>query len=106
MKDELKIDYKEHKINFPLTYGYLDGIDEVFNFKTNKSESLEKFKLNLDNDEMEMNQYLLLEEMAKKANEVDVELNLDGLEYKGKGKVSHFFSVNGLNINLILKEII
>lgn len=104
MKDELKIDYKEHQVNFPLVYGYLDGICEAFDFKTNKSESLEKFKLNLDNDEMEMNQYLLLEEMANKDNEVNVELNLDGLEYKGKGKVSHFFSVNGLNIDLILKE--
>jgi len=104
-KDILLVDYKSNKIRFELTYGYLDKIYEAFNFKTQKNESIEKFVLNLNNETMPDNQYLLLEDMSQPDNKVfNVELNLDGLEYKGIGKISKFFSPQGLNIDLHLLE--
>lgn len=104
-KDVLSVDYNSNKIIFNLTYGYLDQIYEAFNFKTQKKESIEKFILNLNNERMPDNQYLLLDDISNKANNVyNVELNLDGLEYKGQGKISKFFGPEGLNINLHLLE--
>ncbi len=105
MQDVLLVDYKSDKIRFKLTYGYLDKIYEAFNFKTQKNESIEKFILNLDNEAMPDNQYLLLEDMSMQDNKVfNVELNLDGLAYKGQGKISKFFGPQGLNIDLHLLE--
>ena len=105
LKDVLIVDYKSDKVKFNLSYGYLDQIYEAFNFKTQRNESIEKFVLNLDNEAMPDNQYLLLEDMSTPENKVyEVELNLDGLEYKGIGKISKFFSPQGLNIDLHLLE--
>ena len=105
LKDVLLVDYKADKIRFKLSYGYLDKIYEAFNFKTQKTESIEKFILNLDNEAMPDNQYLLLEDMSGRDDKVyNVELNLDGLAYKGVGKISKFFSAQGLNIDLHLLE--
>ncbi len=105
VKDVLIVDYKSNKVRFDLSYGYLDKVYEAFNFKTKKNESIEKFILNLDNEAMPDNQYLLLEDMSVSDNKVfDVELNLDGLEYKGIAKISRFFSAHGLNIDLHLLE--
>ena len=104
-KDILLVDYKSDKIRFELTYGYLDKIYEAFNFKTQRNESIEKFVLNLNNESMPDNQYLLLEDMSQSDNKVfNVELSLDGLEYKGIGKISKFFGPQGLNIDLHLLE--
>lgn len=105
MKDVLLVDYKSDKVRFQLSYGYLDEIYEAFNFRTKRHESIEKFILNLDNEAMPDNQYLLLEDMSQSDNKVfNVELNLDGLEYKGQGKISKFFGPQGLNIDLHLLE--
>ncbi len=105
IKDVLLVDYKSGKVQFDLTYGYLDEIYEAFNFKTQKNESIEKFILNLDNESMPDNQYLLLEDMSNQSNKAfNVELNLDGLEYKGIAKISQFFGPQGLNIGLHLLE--
>ena len=67
-KDFLMVDYNSNKVAFELTYGYLDQIYEAFNFKTQKNESIEKFVLNLNNESMPDNQYLLLEDMSNKDN--------------------------------------
>ena len=105
MIDILMVDYKENQIKFELSYGYLDKIYEVFNFKTQKTESIEEFVLQIDDDVMPDKQYLLLEDMSNVAENVyPVKLNLDGLEYKGHGKISKFFSPRGLNISLHLLE--
>lgn len=105
MKDVLLVDYKSDKVRFQLSYGYLDKIYEAFNFRTQRHESIEKFILNLDNEAMPDNQYLLLEDMSQSDNKVfNVELNLDGFEYKGQGKISKFFGPQGLNIDLHLLE--
>ena len=61
--------------------------------------------LQIDDDVMPDKQYLLLEDMSNVAENVyPVKLNLDGLEYKGHGKISKFFSPRGLNISLHLLE--
>ena len=105
IKDVLLVDYKSDLVRFELSYGYLDKIYEAFNFKTKKNESIEKFVLNLNNETMPENQYLLLEDMSMQDNKVfNVELNLDGLSYKGIGKISKFFGPQGLNIDLHLLE--
>ena len=105
MNDTLLVDYKENKIKFDLSYGYLDKIYEAFNFKTHKNESIEEFILQLNDEVMPENQYLILEAISNVNNNVfPVELNLDGLEYKGHGKISKFFGPQGLNINLHLLE--
>lgn len=105
IKDVLIVDYDSSKVKFDLSYGYLDRIYEAFNFRTNRNESIEKFILHLDNEAMPDNQYLLLEDMSLQDNKVyDVKLNLDGLEYKGLGKISRFFGPQGLNIDLHLLE--
>ncbi len=105
IKDVLLVDYKSDLVRFELSYGYLDKIYEAFNFKTQKNESIEKFVLNLNNEVMPENQYLLLEDMSMQDNKVfNVELNLDGLSYKGIGKISKFFGPQGLNIDLHLLE--
>lgn len=104
-KDTLLVDYKENKIKFDLSYGYLDKIYEAFNHKTQQTESIEEFILQLNDEAMPENQYLILEAMSNLSNNVfPVELNLDGLEYKGHGKISQFFSTRGVNINLHLLE--
>lgn len=104
-KDILTVDYKSNQVSFQLTYGYLDKIYEAFNFKTQRQESIEKFVLNLNNENMIDNQYLLLEDMSSQSNNVfNVKLNLDGLEYKGQGKIFKFFGPEGLNIDLHLLE--
>ncbi|MCQ2958318.1 MAG: hypothetical protein MJ180_05395 [Candidatus Gastranaerophilales bacterium] len=105
IQDILLVDYKSGKVKFDLTYGYLDKIYDAFNFRTQKTENIEQFILNLDNESMPDNQYLLLEDMSNQENKVyNVELNLDGLEYKGVAKISKFFSPQGLGINLHLLE--
>ena len=105
IRDVLLVDYKSDKVRFELSYGYLDKIYETFNFKTQRNESIEKFILNLNNEVMPENQYLLLEDMSTQDNNIfNVELNLDGLSYKGVGKISKFFGPQGLNINLQLLE--
>lgn len=104
-EDALFVDYNENKIKFELSYGYLDKIYEAFNHKTQKNESIEEFILHLNNESMPENQYLMLEAMTNIRNNVfPIELNLDGLEYKGYGKIAQFFSEHGLNINLHLLE--
>jgi len=104
-KDALLVDYKSGKVKFDLTYGYLDKVYEAFNFKTKRNESIENFILNLNNETMPDNQYLLLDDMSNQDDKVfNVELSLDGLEYKGQGKISKFFGPQGLNINLHLLE--
>ncbi|MCR4881369.1 MAG: hypothetical protein K6A44_05390 [bacterium] len=103
--DTLLVDYNENKIKFALSYGYLDKIYEAFNHKTQQNESIEEFILQLNDEAMPENQYLVLEAMSNLKNNVfPVELNLDGLEYKGHGKISKFFSPRGININLHLLE--
>ena len=104
MKDELIIDYKSHKICFELSYGYLDKIYETFDSKTDKRESIEKFVLSLDDESFEKIPYLLLEDIETYPDKLDIELNLDGLNYIGKGKISKFFSKTGINIGLLLCE--
>lgn len=105
LKDTLLVDYNDNKIRFDLSYGYLEKIYEAFNFKTRQNESIEEFILELNNETMPENQYLMLEAMSNTNNNVfPVELNLDGLEYKGHGKISKFFSPSGVNINLHLLE--
>lgn len=104
-KDTLLVDYNENKIKFDLSYGYLDKIYEAFNHKTQQNESIEEFILQLNDEAMPENQYLILEAMSNPSNNVfPVKLNLDGLEYKGHGKISQFFSPEGININLHLLE--
>ena len=103
--DTLLVDYNENKVRFALSYGYLDKIYEAFNHKTQKNESIEEFILQLNDEVMPENQYLVLEAMSNLKNNIfPVELNLDGLEYKGHGKISKFFSPRGININLHLLE--
>ena len=105
MIDTLLVNYKSDKVKFDLSYGYLDKIYEAFNHKTQQNESIEAFVLQLDNEAMPDKQYLLLEDMSTQENSVyNIELNLDGLEYKGQGKIFRFFDKNGLNINLHLLE--
>ena len=105
VKDVLLVDYKSGRVKFDLTYGYLDKIYDAFNFRTQKNENIENFILNLDNESMPDNQYLLLEDMTNNDNQVyNVELSLDGLEYKGVGKIYKFFNSQGLGINLHLLE--
>ena len=94
LKDTLLVDYNDSKVKFALSYGYLDKIYEAFNHRTMRNESIEEFILQL-----------ILEAMTNLSNGVfPVELNLDGLEYKGHGKISQFFSPRGININLHLLE--
>jgi len=103
--DMLMIDYKSEQIKFELSYGYLDKIYEAYNFKTQKKENIEQFILKLNNENMPDNQYLLLEDMSlQNPNVYNVELNLDGLQYKGQGQISKFFDPSGLNIDLHLLE--
>lgn len=105
LKDTLLVDYNDSKVKFALSYGYLDKIYEAFNHRTMRNESIEEFILQLDDEAMPENQYLILEAMTNLSNGVfPVELNLDGLEYKGHGKISQFFSPRGININLHLLE--
>lgn len=104
-RDTLLVDYNENRIKFDLSYGYLDKVYEAFNYKTQTTESIEEFILQLNDEVMPENQYLILEAMSNLSNNVfPIELNLDGLEYKGHAKISQFFSPNGVNINLHLLE--
>ena len=103
LKDFLSIDYNDSTVKFDLSYGYLEKIYEAFNFKTRQNESIEEFILNLNNEEIPDNQYLILEAISNDSV-FPVELNLDGLEYKGHGKISKFFNARGLNIDLHLLE--
>ena len=104
-RDALLVDYNENKVKFELSYGYLEKIYEAFNYRTQRNESIEEFILQLNDETMPENQYKILEAITDTSNNVyPVELNLDGLEYKGHGKISQFFSPRGVNINLHLLE--
>ena len=105
MEDKLNINYKDKRLGFSLSYGYLDGISSGFDFETQNRVDIERFNLSVNSDELESDEYLLLEELSDNPSKmIDVELSLDGLSYKGKAKLARYFAVSGLNISLELYD--